>query len=66
MDKIKEPKFMQEIHKIRVKLSKMPPKEYERYIREVREKNAERLKILYVGLPIVKLKRKIKPLHTTK
>jgi len=59
MDKIKEPKFMQEIHKIRVKLSKMPPKEYKKYIREVREKNAERLKILYVDLPIVKLERKL-------
>lgn len=59
MDKIKEPKFMQEIHKIRVKLSKMPPKEYERYIREAREKNAERLKILYVDLPLVKLEKKI-------
>lgn len=59
MEKLREPKFMREIHKIRAKLSKMPPTAYEKYLKEVKQKNAKRLESFYVDLPIVKLERKM-------
>jgi len=59
MEKLKEPKFMREIHKIRANLSKMRPTEYEKYLAEVRKKNAQRLKHFYVDLPVVKSERKL-------
>jgi len=59
MEKLKEPKFMREIHEIRAKLSKMSPTEYEKYLKEVKQKNDERLKYFYVDLPIVKSERKL-------
>jgi len=59
MEELREPKFMREIHKIRAELSKMSPTEYEKYLKEVKEKYAKRLKHLYVDLPIVKSKRKL-------
>ena len=57
---MREPKFMQEIHKIRAELSKMSPTEYEKYLKEVKEKYAKRLRHFYVDLPVVKSKRKLK------
>jgi len=59
MREMKEPKFMREIHRIRAELSKMPPTKYEEYLKEVREKYADRLGHLYVNLQAVKLKRKL-------
>jgi len=59
MEKLKEPKFMREIHKVRAKLSKMSPTEYEKYLKEVKRKYSERLERLYVDLPIVRLERKV-------
>jgi len=61
MEELKEPKFMREIHRIRAELSKMPPAEYEKYLKKVREKYAERLGHLYVNLQAVKLKQKLEP-----
>jgi len=58
MDELREPKFMREIHKIRAELSKMSPVEYEKYLKEVKEKYAERLGRFYVDLPVVRSKRK--------
>jgi len=60
MEELREPKFMQEIHKIRAELSKMSPTEYEKYLKEVKEKYAKRLGHFYVDLPVVKSKRKLK------
>ena len=59
MEKLKEPKFMQEIHRIRAKLSKMPPTRYEKYLEEVRQKYAGRIGHLYVDIPAVKPRRKL-------
>jgi len=59
MEKLKEPKFMREIHKVRAKLSKMSPPEYEKYLNEVKQKYSERLKRFYADLPVVKLERKL-------
>jgi len=59
MDKLREPRFMQEIHKIRAELSKMSRTEYEKYLEEVKEKYAKRLKDFYVDLPTVKSERKL-------
>ncbi len=58
MGELREPRFMQEIHRIRMELSEMVPAEYEKYLEEVRKKYAERLGHLYVNLPIVKIKQK--------
>lgn len=58
MEELREPKFMQEIHKIRAELSKMTRAEYEKYLEDVRKKYAETLGHLYVYLPIVKTKQK--------
>lgn len=60
MEELREPKFMQKIHKIRAELSKMPPTDYKKYLEAVREKYAERLGHLYTDLPIVKTGRKLK------
>ena len=59
MEKLKEPKFMQEIHRIRAELSKMPPTRYEKYLEEVRQKYADRIEHLYVDIPTVKPKQKL-------
>jgi hypothetical protein len=59
MEKLKEPKFMREIHRIRAELSKMPPTRYEKYLEKVKQKYADRLGHLYVHLPAVKSKRKL-------
>jgi len=59
MEKVREPKFMRGIHKIRAELSKMSPTEYEKYLKEVKEKYAKRLRHFYVDLPVVKSKRKL-------
>lgn len=55
---LKEPKFMQEIHKIRQELSTMPPSEYKKHLEETKKRYAERLGHLYVDLPVVKTKQK--------
>ena len=59
MEEVREPKFMQEIHKIRAALSKMSPTEYEKYLKNVKEKHAKRLRHLYVDLPSVRSERKL-------
>jgi len=59
MEELREPKFMQKIHKIRAELSKMSPTEYEKYLKEVKEKYAKRLRRFYVDLPVVKSKQKL-------
>jgi len=60
MEKLREPKFMREIHRIRAELSEMPPTKYEKYLEEVRQKYADRRGHLYVDMPAVKPKRKRK------
>jgi hypothetical protein len=50
---------MREIHRIRAELSKKSLTEYEKYLKEVKERYAERLKSFYVDLPIVKTERKL-------
>jgi len=57
MEELREPRFMREIHRIRMELSEMAPAEYEKYLEEVRKKYAKRLGYLYVDLPIVKTER---------
>ena len=59
MEDLREPKFMREIHTIRAELSKKSLTEYEKYLKEVKEKHSERLKRFYVDLPIVKTERKL-------
>jgi len=59
MEDLREPKFMREIHRIRAELSKMSLTEYEKYLKEVKEKYSERLKRFYVDLPIVRSERKL-------
>lgn len=59
MEDLREPKFMREIHKIRAELSRMSLREYEKYLKEVKEKYAERLKRFYVNLPASRTERKL-------
>jgi len=59
MENLREPKLMREIHRIRAELSKKSLTEYEKYLKEVKEKYTERLKRFYVDLPIVKSERKL-------
>jgi len=54
MEKLKEPKFMREIHRIRAELSKMTPTRYEKYLEEVRQKYADRLGHLYQNKHLMK------------
>jgi len=62
MEELRESKFMREIHRIKAELSEMSPAEYERYLKEVREKYAKRLGHLYVDLPVVKSERRLETL----
>lgn len=55
--KLREPKFMREIHKIRLELSTMPPSEYRKHLEETKRKYADKLGHLYVSLPVVKTKK---------
>ena len=44
---------MREIHKIRAELSRMPTAEYEKHLRNVKKKYAERLGDLYIKKPSI-------------
>ena len=59
MGSLREPKFMREIHRVRAELSELSAAEYEKYLKGVKEKYAERLKRLYVDLPVIRVEQKL-------